>query len=190
MVNIPLKTLPTCHTVWGAGVLRRQLRTARFFATNRRYVRTWPCLAGQGDGRARRVSSTTHRASGRLCPAEIAAETRRRAGRRAFLSHGVRGARRFWEHSCEGDAHPFLFSPDDVAGLANIACCEVDGNFARNTCGAWYVKRSSGRRQVADGAFDALALELNRSGLEHTLASCCASFCHHQPSLRPKNLSI
>jgi len=98
--------------------------------------------------------------------------------------------RRFWQYSREGDAHPFLFSPDDMASLANIACREVDGNFVRNTCGAWYVKRSSGRRQVADGAFDALALELNRSGLEHTLASCCASFCHHQPSLRLKNLSI
>ena len=98
--------------------------------------------------------------------------------------------RRFWEYSCEGDAHPFLFSPDDVARLANIACREVDGNLVRNTCGAWYVKRSSGRRHVADGAFNAFTLELNRSGLEHTLASCCASFCHHQPSLRPKNLSI
>ena len=108
----------------------------------------------------------------------------------AFPGHGVRAAGRFWQYSREGDAHPFLFSPDDVGRLANIACREVDGNLVRNTCGAWYVKRSSGRRHVADGAFNAFALELNRSGLEHTLASCCASFCHHQPSLRLKNLSI
>ena len=93
----------------------------------------------------------------------------------------------FRGYSCEGDAHAFLFSPDDVASLANIACREVDGNLVRNTCGAWYVKRSSGRRHVADGAFNALALELNRSGLEHTLASCCASVGHNRPDLSQKN---
>jgi len=38
----------------------------RVFATNRRYLRLRPCLAGQGDGQARRVSFTTHRAPGRL----------------------------------------------------------------------------------------------------------------------------
>ena len=68
-----------------------------------------------------------------------------------------------------------------MARLANIACREADGNLVRNTCGAWYFERSSGRRHVADGAFNALAVELNRSGLERTLARCCASFCYHQP---------
>ena len=139
---------------------------------------------------ARRVSSTTHRASGRLCLAEIASQTRRRAGGGPFLVMVSEEPADFWQYLREGDAHPFRFSPDDVASLANIACREADGNLVRNTCGAWYVKRSSGRRHVADGACNALALELNRSGLEHTLASCCASFCHHQPSLRLKNLSI
>ena len=35
------------------------------------YVRFWPCLAGQGDGQARCVSFTTHRAPGRLFPVQL-----------------------------------------------------------------------------------------------------------------------
>ena len=38
----------------------------RVFAANRLYLRLRPCRAGQGDGQARRVSFTTHRAPGRL----------------------------------------------------------------------------------------------------------------------------
>jgi hypothetical protein len=86
-------------------------------------------------------------------------------------------------YSCEGDANPLLFSPDDMTTLTSIACCEVDGDLVRNACRTWYVKRSSGRRHIADGAFNVLAVEFNRSGLEHTLANCRASVDHHRPDL-------
>jgi hypothetical protein len=80
---------------------------------------------------------------------------------------------------CEGDANPFLPSPDNVAVLTNIARCEVDGNFVGNGCEAWYVKRSAGRGHISDSALDVLAVELNRSGLEYSLANCCASVGHN-----------
>ena len=101
------------------------------------------------------------------------------------VRHDVRstGRRAGRLYSYEQDANPFLFSPDDVATLANIVRYEVDSNLVRNACGAWYVKSNSGRTNVADSAFNALAVELNRSGLEHTLASCCASVDHNRPDL-------
>jgi hypothetical protein len=78
----------------------------------------------------------------------------------------------------EGDANSFLFSPDDVTSLTKIARDKVDGNLVGNACGASDVKSSAACRNIADGAFDVLAVELNRSGLEYTLANCCASVDH------------
>jgi hypothetical protein len=119
-----------------------------------RTSRSW--LKSIGDRKRRRPSRPDLRAS-----------RSRRGNSAAFL--------------CEGDANPFVRSPDDIAVLTNIERCKVKGNFVGNACGVWYVKRSSGRRDIADSAFDVLAIELNRSGLEHTLAIYCASLGHNLP---------
>jgi hypothetical protein len=78
----------------------------------------------------------------------------------------------------ESDADPFVLAPDNMATLAHLAGEEVQRNLMWDAYRTHNIEGSSRPRHVANSAIDPDAAELDRSGLEDSLSSCCTSFSH------------
>jgi hypothetical protein len=62
--------------------------------------------------------------------------------------------------------------------LAYLAGPDVERDLVGNGQGAHNLKGGSGGGDIADGAIDSYAVELNRSGLEYALPRLCTSLMH------------
>jgi hypothetical protein len=78
----------------------------------------------------------------------------------------------------EGDADPFILAPNNMATLAHLPGEDVQRNLMWDAYRARNVESSSRPGHVANSAVDPGAVELDRSGLEDSLSSCCTSFSH------------
>jgi hypothetical protein len=78
----------------------------------------------------------------------------------------------------KGHADPGFFAPNNIAVSADVSGHNVQGDLVGNAGRARNIKSSAAPGYVADGAIDAGAVELYRSGLEYSLSSCCAALDH------------
>ena len=78
----------------------------------------------------------------------------------------------------ERDPDALLRAPDDVAVLARLAAHDIQRNLVGNPHGARNLETGSDRRDVANGASDRCAVELDGSGLEYALPRLCSSLIH------------
>jgi hypothetical protein len=78
----------------------------------------------------------------------------------------------------EDHANPLFLAPDDMAILTFTAAHDVQRNFVRNTNRDRHVKRRPDWGYIADGAIDAVAVELNRSGFKNALPRLCTALFH------------
>ena len=65
-----------------------------------------------------------------------------------------------------------------MAILTFVAADDVQRDFMRNPHGARDIERCPDRGHVANGAIDAAAVELNRSGFQNTLSRFCTALFH------------
>jgi hypothetical protein len=75
-------------------------------------------------------------------------------------------------------ADTLFLAPDNVAMLAYFAGPDVQRDLVRNGEGADDLEGSSGGGDVANGAIDSDAVELNRSGLEYAFPRLRTSLIH------------
>src|SRR5258705_2039649 len=75
-------------------------------------------------------------------------------------------------------ADALFLAPDNVAMLAYLAGPDVQRDLVGNGQGAHNLEGGSGGGDVADGAIDSDAVELNRSGLEYAFPRLCTSLIH------------
>ena len=78
------------------------------------------------------------------------------------------------------ERHPdaLLPAPDDVAVLARLAAHDIQRDLVGNADRARNLDTGSDRGDVANGARDRGAVELDRSGLEYALPRLCTSLIH------------
>lgn len=86
------------------------------------------------------------------------------------------------ERPCSGSGErnadaPFL-APDDIAMLARLAALDRQRDLVGNAHRARNLKTGSDRGDIANGARDRGAVELDRSGLEYPLPRLCTSLLH------------
>jgi hypothetical protein len=81
----------------------------------------------------------------------------------------------FWGQplaACEPDTDAPFASPDHVSALPRLPGHYVQGDLMRNASRTHKLECRATRREVANSAIDAVAIELNRPGLQDSLPSC------------------
>jgi hypothetical protein len=78
----------------------------------------------------------------------------------------------------EHDADPPFSTPNYITMLPHLAGHYVQRDLVRNAYGTHKIESGASRREVANSAFDAGVIELNRSSLENPLSWCCAPLFH------------
>jgi hypothetical protein len=78
----------------------------------------------------------------------------------------------------EDHADPLFLAPDDMAILTFVTAHDVQRDFAGNPDRARDVERCPCRRHIANGAIDAAAVELDRSGFQNTLSRFGTALFH------------
>ena len=111
----------------------------------------------------------------------ISAQTLRvcREGKPVPTHRVVARGHAFPDHALtERYADTLFLAPDNVAMLAYLAGPDVQRDLVGNGQGAHNLEGGSGGGDVADGAIDSDAVELNRSGLEYAFPRLCTSLIH------------
>ena len=75
-------------------------------------------------------------------------------------------------------ADTLFLAPDNVAMLAYLAGPDVQRDLVGNGERAHNLKGGAGGGDVADGAINSYAVELNRTGLEYAFPRLCTSLIH------------
>jgi hypothetical protein len=75
-------------------------------------------------------------------------------------------------------ADTLFLAPDNVAMLAYLAGPDVQRDLVGNGQRAHNLKAGAGGGDVANGAIDSYAVELNRPGLEYPFPRLCTSLLH------------
>jgi len=78
----------------------------------------------------------------------------------------------------EGHAYTSVFAPDDAAWPLQLVRLHSEGEAVGNKERGYDLERRAGFRDVANGAVNCAAAELNRSGLQYTAALRDAGKCH------------
>src|SRR5690242_11804134 len=87
-------------------------------------------------------------------------------------AHSPGLSRRTSSASDKRHADPLLLAPDHPTLFAQAVCRDHERAALGDANGAVDVERRSGIRQVADGAVDPPAAELDRSGLQYAVTWC------------------
>jgi hypothetical protein len=84
----------------------------------------------------------------------------------------IRGESKARHRLSERHTDATFFPPDNITALSSLVRHHVQRDFVRNAYWARDIERSTSRREVANRAVNAGAIELNRSGLEDSSSWC------------------